>query len=51
MIESGPRASVPLLRQAGNVGPMTLPQVLGVPYGLIVFGVVLMAVGGFAGAS
>jgi len=39
------------LRQAGNVGPMTLPQVLGVPYGLIVFGVVLMAVGGFAGAS
>jgi hypothetical protein len=36
---------------AGDVGTKTLPQVLGLPYGVVVFAVVLMAVGGFAGAS
>ena len=36
---------------AGDVGTRTLPQVLGIPWGLLVFGVVLMAVAGFAGAS
>ena len=36
---------------AGDLGTKTLPQVLGVPHGMLVFGVVLMAVGGFAGAS
>ncbi|HEX9187293.1 MAG TPA: YeeE/YedE thiosulfate transporter family protein [Vicinamibacteria bacterium] len=39
------------LYAAGDVGTKTLPQVLGVPYGLLVFGVVLMAVGGFMGAT
>jgi uncharacterized membrane protein YedE/YeeE len=44
----------PLVRglyTAGAVGTKTLPQVLGVPYGVLVFGVVLMAVFGFMGAS
>ena len=36
---------------AGNIGTKTLPQVLGIPYGSLVFGVVLMAVGGFMGAT
>jgi uncharacterized protein len=36
---------------AGSLGPRTLPGVLGVPQGVLVFGVVLMAVAGFAGAS
>jgi uncharacterized membrane protein YedE/YeeE len=39
------------LYTAGSLGPRTLPDVLGVPQGVIVFVVVLMAVGGFAGAS
>jgi hypothetical protein len=39
------------LYTAGDVGTRTLPEVLGVPYGLLVFAVVLMAVGGFAGAT
>jgi len=39
------------LYTAGDVGTKTLPQVLGIPYGLLVFGVVLMAVGGFMGAT
>ena len=30
---------------------MTLPEVLDVPLGLVVFAVVIMAVGGFWGAS
>ena len=30
---------------------IVLPEALGVPYGLIVFAVVLMAVAGFAGAT
>jgi hypothetical protein len=30
---------------------LTLPQVTGLPYGLLVFAVVLMALGGFAGAE
>jgi ABC-type transporter Mla maintaining outer membrane lipid asymmetry permease subunit MlaE len=30
---------------------MTLPQTFGVPYGVVVFAVVLMAVGGFYGAG
>jgi hypothetical protein len=44
----------PLVRglyTAGDVGTKTLPQVLGIPYGLLVFAVVLMAVGGFMGAT
>ncbi len=44
----------PLLRglyTAGSLGARTLPQVLGLPHGVLVFGVVLMAVGGFAGAT
>jgi uncharacterized membrane protein YedE/YeeE len=36
---------------AGSLGARTLPDVLGVPQGVIVFAVVLMAVGGFTGAS
>jgi uncharacterized protein len=39
------------LYEAGNLGTRTLPQVLGVPYGVIVFAVVIMAVAGFAGAT
>jgi hypothetical protein len=30
---------------------MTIPQAFGIPYGVVVFGVVLMAVGGFYGAG
>lgn len=33
------------------MGQITLPQLFGVPYGLVVFLVVLMALGGFAGAE
>jgi uncharacterized protein len=36
---------------AGSAGPQTLPQLLSLPYGLVVFGVVVMAVAGFYGAS
>jgi hypothetical protein len=39
------------LYTAGAIGTKTLPQVLGIPYGILVFGVVLMAVSGFVGAS
>ena len=39
------------LYTAGDIGTKTLPQVLGIPYGILVFGVVLMAVGGFMGAT
>ncbi len=39
------------LYAAGSLGTRTLPQVLGVPYGVIVFAVVIMAVLGFAGAT
>jgi len=39
------------LYTAGDLGTKTLPQVLGVPYGMLVFGVVLMAVFGFMGAT
>jgi len=39
------------LYTAGDVGTKTLPQILGIPYGILVFGVVLMAVFGFMGAS
>jgi hypothetical protein len=44
----------PLLKglyAAGGLGARTLPQVLGIPHGVLVLGVVLMAVGGFAGAT
>ncbi len=44
----------PLLRgffQSTGMGTVTLPQALNVSYGLIVFAVALMAVGGFAGAT
>ena len=36
---------------AGKLGAVTLPQVFHLPYGLVVFAVVLMALGGFWGAS
>ena len=39
------------LYTAGDLGTKTLPQVLGIPYGILVFGVVLMAVFGFTGAT
>jgi hypothetical protein len=35
----------------GDLGVRTLPGVLGISWGIVAFGVVLMAVGGFAGAS
>jgi len=44
----------PLLRGlylAGDAGAKTLPQILHLPYGLVVFAVVLMALGGFYGAG
>lgn len=34
-----------------NMGEITLPQLINLPYGLIVFLVVLMAIGAFAGAE
>jgi len=34
-----------------SMGQLTLPQILHLPYGLVVFLVVMMALGGFAGAS
>ncbi len=36
---------------ATPIGEITLPQVLNLPYGLVVFLVTLMAIGGFAGAT
>jgi hypothetical protein len=39
------------LYTAGSLGSKTLPQVLGVPWGILAFGVVLMAVAGFMGAT
>jgi hypothetical protein len=36
---------------ATSMGQVTIPQYFNLPYGLVVFGVVLMAVGGFAGAG
>ncbi|RCK77543.1 MAG: Rhodanese domain protein [Ignavibacteriae bacterium] len=36
---------------SSDMGQLTLPQLLNIPYGLIVFLVVLMAVGGFIGAE
>jgi uncharacterized membrane protein YedE/YeeE len=39
------------LYDAGARGPLTLPQLLGVPYGVVVFGVVAIAVAGFAVAE
>jgi uncharacterized protein len=44
----------PLLRGlylAGSAGSLTLPQLFHLPYGLVVFAVVLMALGGFYGAG
>jgi uncharacterized membrane protein YedE/YeeE len=37
--------------EAGAMGQATLPQALHLPYGLVVLAVVLMAIGGFAGAE
>jgi hypothetical protein len=39
------------LLTAGDLGVLTLPGVMGVPWGVVAFAVVLMAVGGFAGAT
>ena len=36
---------------SSSLGVRTLPQTLGLPYGVVVFGVVLMAIGGFYGAG
>ncbi len=44
----------PLLKpflESGSFGRLTLPQAFHLPYGLVVFLVVVMAVGGFAGAG
>jgi len=44
----------PLLKQFYNATPMgqiTLPDLLHIPYGVVVFVIVLVAVGGFAGAT
>ena len=44
----------PLLKgfyESGDFGRLTLPQAFHLPYGLVVFMVVVMAVGGFAGAG
>lgn len=44
----------PLLRglsEAGALGPRTLPQATGLPYGVVAFLVVVVAVAGFAGAT
>jgi hypothetical protein len=35
----------------GDLGVRTLPGVTGISWGIVAFGVVLMAIGGFAGAS
>jgi hypothetical protein len=46
--------SYPLFKElltAGDLGVLTLPGVLGLSWGIVAFGVVLMAVGGFAGAT
>ncbi len=43
--------SVKGLSLAGDLGTKTLPQALGVPYGVVVFAVVLMAVLAFAGGT
>ena len=37
--------------ESGSLGTLTLPEVFGLPYGVVVFAVVLMALGGFAGAA
>ncbi len=37
--------------QSGDLGRLTLPQAFHLPYGLVVFLVVVMAVGGFVGAE
>lgn len=37
--------------ESGDLGPLTLPQAFHLPYGLVVFLVVVMAVGGFIGAG
>lgn len=47
-------ALFPLLKGlylAGSAGPLTLPQLFHLPYGVVVFAVVLMALGGFYGAG
>lgn len=36
---------------SGSLGPQTIPGYFGLPYGVVVFAVVLMALGGFAGAQ
>jgi hypothetical protein len=36
---------------SGDMGAQTIPGYFNLPYGVVVFGVVLMAVGGFAGAG
>jgi hypothetical protein len=39
------------LHAATPMGQVTIPQYFNLPYGLVVFAVVLMAIGGFAGAG
>jgi len=47
--EAWPRISS--LANASNLGRLTLPEALHVPWGMVVFAVVLMAIGGFWGAA
>jgi hypothetical protein len=35
----------------GDLGVLTLPEVTGISWGIVAFGVVVMAIGGFAGAT
>jgi hypothetical protein len=39
------------LYTAGDLGERTLPEALGLPHGIVVLGVLLLAGGGFAGAT
>lgn len=39
------------LFEAGSMGQVTIPQATGLPHGVVVFAVVLMALGGFLGAG
>jgi hypothetical protein len=39
------------LYAAGDLGEKTLPEALGLPHGVLVLGVVLVALGGFKGAT
>lgn len=51
---TGVAVAYPLVKgllTAGDLGVLTLPGAFGIPWGLIAFAVVLMAIGGFTGAT